>query len=75
MIKRNSIANLGGAVEVPDRSSVFVGAMSTLNQKFAFEFAALTKIQSILSIRLVNVLSKQAKKGGLILETFANDTR
>ena len=48
--------------------NVFVNAMNTFNRNLALESAALTRVQSILCIRLVNVLSKQTKKKGLLLK-------
>lgn len=74
-IKRNSTANLGGVVEVPDLQNVIVNAMNAVNQNLAFEFAALTKIPPILCIRLVSVSFQRVKRSRTTLETFANDTR
>lgn len=74
-IKRNSTANLGGVVEVPDLQNIIVNAMNAVNQNLTFEFAALTKIPPILCIRLVSVSFQRVKRSRTTLETFANDTR
>lgn len=74
-IRRNSTANLGGVVEVPDLQNVIVNAVNAVNQDLAFEFAALTKIPPILCIRLVSVSFQRVKRSRTTLETFANGTR
>jgi hypothetical protein len=72
--EKNSTANLGGVVEVPDLQNVFVNAMNAVNQNLAFKLAALTKIPPIFCIKLVRSF-KRVKRNGATLETFANDTR
>jgi hypothetical protein len=53
-IKGNSIANLGGVVEVPDLQNVIVNATNAVDQNLAFKFAALAKIPPILCIKLMS---------------------
>ena len=55
-IKGNSIANLGGVVEVPDLQNVIVNAMNAVDQNLAFKFAALAKISPILCIKFISAI-------------------
>jgi len=54
--QRNSTANLGGVVEVPDLQNVIVKAINAVDQNFAFKFAALAKILPILCIKVMSAL-------------------
>jgi len=61
-VKGNSIANLGGVVEVPDLQNVIVNAMNAVNQNLAFKFAALAKIPPILCIKLMSAIFRIAEE-------------